>query len=95
MVYWDEGRRSSGNLTKLVQIDAYDQSHFNISSGLITGHTYTFQVSSINGVGEGPKSQEVEARAASLPGQLGRPERTNAVYDSGASTAAITLRWYQ
>jgi hypothetical protein len=57
---------------------------------------YTFQVSATNKVGKGPLSTEVYARAASLPEQLGTPERTASVVVSGVpSTASISVRWYQ
>jgi len=95
VLYWDEGHLSSGNFTKLVQIDAYDQSHYNVTGGLLTtGHTYRFQVSAINKVGEGALSTEVTARAASLPGTPGAPERTGSAKVDG-TTASVTVRWYQ
>lgn len=64
---------------------------------LTTGHTYRFQVSAINAVGEGPLSQEVEARAKALPGRPTIPERVSSVVvvdGGGAETASIGLRWY-
>ena len=63
---------------------------------LTTGHTYRFSVSGINAVGEGPLSQEVEARAKALPGQPTVPERlSSVVVNAGAGeTASITLGWY-
>lgn len=49
---------------------------------LTTGHSYKFQVSAINLVGEGPLSAEVQARAASLAGKPGTPERAASALDS-------------
>ena len=60
---------------------------------MTTGHTYTFQVSAINKVGEGPMSIEIEARAASFPGQPSAPVRvTSAKVDT--LTASVTVKWY-
>lgn len=50
-------------------VDAYDENFYNVTGGILTtGHTYTFQLTAVNKVGEGPVSVEIEARAASLPG---------------------------
>jgi len=95
IVYWDGGTRSSGNFTQLARIDAYDQNYYNASGVLQSGHGYRFQVSAVNKVGEGPLSAEVYARAASLPGKLGQPERTAAVAGAGPGEASVTVRWYQ
>jgi hypothetical protein len=97
IVSWDEGYRSTGNFTQLTRIDAYDQNFFNLTGGVLsTGRTYRFQVSALNKVGAGPPSSEIEARAASLPGKPGRPERLASVLVAGAPPAAsITIGWYQ
>ena len=92
-VYWDQGTRSSGNFTLLAVIDGVDNNFLNVSGILTTGQSYRFQVSAVNGVGEGPLSDEVFARAASLPGRLRAPERAAAT--GLAAEAQITLRWYQ
>ena len=95
IVYWDEGFRSSGNFTQLARIDTYDQSFFNVTGGILTtGHHYSFQVSAVNKVGEGPMSDEIAAIAASLPGKPTIPERT-ASSKTDASTASVTIRWYE
>jgi hypothetical protein len=93
ILYWDEGSRSSGNLTQLARIDAYDQNFYNVTGRLATGHRYAFQVAGVNKVGEGPLSAEVSATAASLPGRLGAPERVAASAES-ASSASVTVRWF-
>ena len=93
LVYWDEGSKSSGNFTQLARIDAPDHNFLNVSAGLRTGQGYRFQVSALNLVGEGPLSAEVYALAASLPGKLGKPERTAAEVVAGDAT--VTVRWYQ
>jgi len=49
-------------------------------------------VSAVNKVGEGPLSDEVNARAASLPGKLGKPTRIAAASEAGE--ASVTIRWY-
>jgi titin len=97
VVYWDEGYRSSGNFSRLAKVEAYKENFYNVTGGILkTGHTYRFQVTAINRVGEGPVSDEVSARAASLPGRPGQPERTSSVVVPGPpSTATIELRWYQ
>jgi titin len=94
ILYWDEGLRSSGNFTQLARVDSYDHNFFNVTGGMLkSGATYRFQVSALNLVGEGPLSEEIEARAASVPGKLSLPVRvTSEKID--ASTASITIKWY-
>jgi len=55
-------------------------------SGLTNGQTYYYQVSAVNGIGEGPGSTEASATPATVPGA---PTSLSA----GAGNAQITLIW--
>lgn len=90
-IYWNEGFRSSGEFVLYDSVNAFDQT-FYTAENLVTGTTYSFQVTAVNEIGEGTLSAEITSIAKDLPGKPEAPWRTTSVKTS-ATEASITLQW--
>ena len=90
-VYWDANYLLSENFELLATINSFDQ-FFHTVDGLNAGDLLRFQVASVNAIGEGPLSAEVQSYAQSLPGPPDAPVRVSSEQDD-STTASITLEW--
>jgi hypothetical protein len=88
-IYWDRGYLLQ--FEKLATVNSYDHYFFEAKS-LVPGILYSFQVSAVNQVGEGPLSEVVSNYAQSAPGKPQAPRRV-AQQMTSASTADMTLEW--
>jgi hypothetical protein len=66
-VYWDAGYILEGEYELLATINAFDH-YFYTAMDLTSGTYYSFQISSVNEIGEGELSDVISHYAQSVPG---------------------------
>jgi len=91
-VYWDAGYLLSGQYKLKAEINSYDH-YFYEAEDLTPGVYYSFQVSSVNAVGESELSLVISHFAQSVPGKPEAVYRVSSTQETD-TTASIELAWH-